>query len=90
MPKPMWRVWLIGLVIAAVSVTAVSAAWHATHDADSDCLVCEFEKEPLAELAGDPYVSPGDTPEPAPHLSVTALSLAHLDEQVPARAPPLS
>ena len=26
-------------------------------------------------------------PEPAPHLSVTALSLAHLDEQVPRPSP---
>ena len=86
----MWRVWLVGFVIAAVSVTAVSTAWHAAHDVDSDCVVCKFENEPLAELAGNPQVSPGDTPEPASHLSVTALVLAHLDEQVPARAPPLS
>ena len=34
-----------------VGVTAVSAAWHTMHDADSDCVVCEFENEPLAEVS---------------------------------------
>ena len=90
MPSPMWHVWLVGLVIAAISVTAISAAWHTAHDADSDCVVCEFENEPLDELAGTAKVGPGDTPEPSMLLSATTLVLTHLDEQVPARAPPLS
>ena len=88
--SPVWRVWLVGLVIAAVDVTALAAAWHAEHDTDTDCVVCDFETESPAELAGHLRGVPGDTPELASHLSVTSLVLAHLDEQVPTRAPPLS
>ena len=85
-----WRVWLIGFVIATVGVTAVSAAWHAGHDADSDCVLCKFENEPLADRTGDHQVGRCYTPEPATPLCSSTLVLTDLEEQAPARAPPLS
>ena len=89
-PSPTWRVWLVGFVIAVVGVTAVSAAWHAEHDAGPSCVVCKLRHQPLAEVSGDLQVRPVDEPEPATPLSVTALVSANPDEQVPIRAPPLS
>lgn len=88
--SPLWRVWLVGFVIAVVDLTAVSNAWHAEYAADPDCVVYELENEPLAEPGGDLQVGPCDTRELVTPLCVTTLVLAHLDAQVPARAPPLS
>ncbi len=86
----MWRVWLAGFVIAVIGATAVPAFWHAGHDADSSCVVCELRYQPLTEVAGVLWVGPVDAPEPAPPLSVTAWVPVHPDAQVPTRAPPLS
>jgi len=89
-PIPIWRVCVVGCIIAVVAATAVSAAWHTEHDADPNCVVCKLRHEPLADLAGDLQVGPFDALEPVTPLCVTTLVLAHLDAQVPARAPPLS
>ncbi len=83
----MWRVWF---VIAIVGATAMTAAWHAEHDADPSCVVCKLRHQPLTELSGDLQVRPVDAPEPATRPSVTAWVPADPDEQVPTRAPPLS
>ena len=86
----MWRLWLVGFLIAVVGATAVSAAWHAEHDANPNCVVCKLRHEPLAELAGDLQVGPGAAPERATPLSVTPWIPADPDAHVPTRAPPLS
>lgn len=87
----MWRVWFVGFVIVAVvGATALSAAWHAEHDADPSCVVCKLRYQPLAEASGDLQVRPVDAPEPATPLSVTMWVPADPDAQVPTRAPPLS
>ena len=89
-PIPIWRVCVVGCVIAVVAATAVSAAWHTEHDADPNCVVCKLRHEPLAELAGDLQVGPVDTPEPAMRPSLITWIPADPDAQVPTRAPPLS
>ena len=86
----MWRVWLIGLVVGVIGVTAMSAAWHAEHDTDPDCVVCKIRREPLTELSGDLQVGPVDAPEPAAHVAAAMWMPADPDAQVPTRAPPLS
>jgi len=86
----MWRVCVVGFVIAVVGTTVVSAAWHAEHDADPNCVVCKLRHEPLAELAGALRVGPDDAPEPATCPSLTTWIPADPDAQVPTRAPPLS
>ena len=89
-PIPIWRVCVVGCIIAVVAATAVSAAWHTEHDADPNCVVCKLRHEPLAELAGDLQVGPVDAPEPAMRPSLITWIPADPDAQVPTRAPPLS
>ena len=89
-PTPVWRVYVVGFVMAVVGTTAVAAAWHAEHDADPNCVVCKLRHEPLAELAGALQVGPGDASEPAARPSVTTWIPADPDAQVPTRAPPHS
>lgn len=84
----MWRVYVVGSVIAVVGTTVVSAAWHAEHDANPSCVVCKLRHEPLVELAADLQVGPVDAPEPATCPSLTTWIPADPDAQVPARAPP--
>ncbi len=84
----MWRVWFVAFVIAVVSATVVSAAWHAEHDADPSCAVCKLRHQPLVEVSGDLRVGPGAAPEPATRASVTVWIPADPDAQVPTRAPP--
>ncbi len=86
----MWRVCVVGFVIAVVSATAVAAAWHAKHDADPNCVGCKLRHQPLAELSGNLQVGPVDAPEPATHASVTTWIPADPDAHVPTCAPPLS
>ncbi len=86
----MWRVYVVGFVIAVMGTTVVSAAWHAEHDSDPNCVVCKLRREPLAELAGDLQLGSGDAPQPATRLSVTTWIPADPDAQVPTRAPPRS
>ena len=85
-----WRVWFIGLVIGVGGAIAVSAAWHAEHDTDPSCTVCNVRHEPLAELSGDLQVGPVDAPGSATQPSATTWIPADPDAQVPTRAPPLS
>ena len=87
---PVWRVYVIGFVIAVLGTTVVPAAWHAEHDADPNCVVCKLSHEPLADLAGELQVGPGDAPDPVTHASVTTWIPANPDAQVPTRAPPRS
>ena len=88
-PIPMWRVYVAGFVIAVVGTTVVSAAWHAEHDAGPNCVVCKLRHEPLADLAGELQVGPGDAPEPTTRQFLTAWVPADPDARVPTRAPPL-
>ena len=87
---PILRACVVGCVIAVLATTAVSAAWHAEHDADSSCVVCKLRHEPLAELAGDLQVGPVDAAEPATRASVNAWIPTDPDAEVSTRAPPLS
>lgn len=89
-PIPIWRVCVVGCVIAVVAATAVSAAWHPEHDADPNCVACKLRHEPLTELAGGLQVGPVDAAEAATRASVTAWIPTDPDAQVPTRAPPLS
>ena len=87
---PIWRVWFVGFVISVVGATAMSAAWHAVHDTDPSCVVCNLRHQPLAEVSRDLHVRPVEAPEPAPRPSVSAWVLADPGAQVSTRAPPLS
>ncbi len=89
-PIPMWRVYVVGFVIAVVGTIAVSAAWHAQHDSDPNCVVCKLGHEPLAEPAGDLQVGPRDAPEPATCPSLTTWVPTEPGTQVSTRAPPRS
>lgn len=84
-----WRVWTIALLVAAASVTAVSAVWHVGHETDPDCAVCKLRHQPLADLASDLHTVRPEAREslsealPQPPSARTVL-------QAPARAPPLA
>ena len=80
----------MGCVVAVVGATAVSAAWHAEHDADQNCVVCKLRHQPVTDLSGAIHVGPIATPARLIGPSGDQWSPADTDAQVPARAPPLS
>jgi len=84
-----WRASFVALLVAVLSVTAVSAAWHAGHEAEPDCAVCKLRHQPLADLAGDIQVARLDAPERVVVAGLDELP-ADTPSAVPARGPPRS
>ncbi len=75
--------------MAVVSVTAVSATWHAGHEVDPDCAVCKLRHQPLADLADTVRVEQQFVPERIAAASDIWIP-ADTSSAVPARGPPLS
>lgn len=83
------RRWVAAVVVAAVSVTVVSAGWHVGHEAEPDCAVCKLRHQPFDEATSAPQVQ---RLESRAHLIGTLTDPQQIlpRSSTPARGPPVA
>ena len=84
-----WRVPIAALVIALIGAVSTAVGWHEEHAGEQDCAVCQFGRQPAADLAGSISVGPASRPAAfAPEIRA-GWSAPDRFSHLPARAPPV-
>ncbi len=89
-PARIGDICFVVLLIAVVGATAFSAVWHAEHDSDRRCIVCQLRHHQAVEMTEGLQVKPAESADLATRVSTLARMPAGPAPCVPARAPPLS
>jgi len=83
-----WRTWIIVLALAVAGATIAAAICHEEHAAGHDCVTCQLQHQPAAELSGSLQIGFSDLSAPLEQTGDGGWIASGHFRSLSARAPP--
>ena len=83
-----WRTWIVVLALALAGVTITAAICHEEHAARHDCVACQLQQQPAAELSGSLQIGFSDVSAPLEQAGEGEWIASGHSRSLSARAPP--